>query len=1063
MLCIGVASAQTRTVSGTVVSAVDGEPLVGATVTTPGSTSGVVTDVDGKFSMSVPSKTTKLIVSYVGMEPQEVTIPANGIVNVVLSEKDNLLDEVMVVAFGTAKRSAFTGSAAVVDAESLAKHVTTNVANALVGQVPGLQMRGSSGSPGAAAGSINIRGIASLSAGTDPLVIVDGSPYPASLSNIPQGDIESITVLKDAASAALYGARGAAGVILITTKKGSAKTAKVSVDVKWGSNTRALQRYDVITDPGQYYEAYYSSVYNYYTNALNYGEASANVAANNKMLSDLGYNVYTIPTGQNLIGTDGRLNPNATLGRTYSTRGMEMYMTPDDWFKEAYHSAMRQEYNVAVNGGSDNSSYYLSLGYLDEDGIIDYSGFKRFTGRFKGDYSAKPWLKFGVNLGYVNSSTESNPNMDQTTGSTNLSYYTDYIAPIYPIYVRQMGENGVPFIQTDQWGHQAYDYGVPGGGYYVTRPFLATGNPLGANRYNKDNSDGNQLSGIFTADIKFTEWLSANITSNVIWGETEHTTYQNPYYGPAVSVKGSLVKSTSTTMRTNNIQTLNFDKNFGKSSVNALIGHEYYRQQTRYIGAEAQGGFSPGILEINAFANRPNSSSYKQTYNVEGYFLRGQYDFDSKYFASVSYRRDASSRFAKDHRWGDFWSVGAAWIINKDFLTDKKWIDMLKLKASVGQQGNDNIGNWSYTDLYQLVIADKVTMSPSFYQIGNPNITWETTTNYNVGAEFGFFGNRLNGSVDVYYKKVDDLLFWLNIPESGGSRGYYDNIGDISNTGVEVTLNGSVIKTRDFEWSLNLNLSHNKTKILKLPESKKEYGGFSDTQKNIGRWYEEGKSLYNIYLPMYAGPDPETGEALYYTDSSINMAEDGQKSPATKKDGTTNNINLAPSYELGSSLPKLFGGFGTSILFKGFDASVTFDFQLGGTIYDTQYASYMTPAASTSSAGQNYHKDYVNAWSQTNKTSDIPRWQYGDQYTTARSDRFLTSARYLNFQSFVVGYTLPKFCKEISSVRIYAMGENLCFWSARKGLDPRYAYSGLELVSIYSPVRNISGGLQVSF
>ena len=213
---------------------------------------------------------------------------------------------------------------------------------------------------------------------------------------------------------------------------------------------------------------------------------------------------------------------------------------------------------------------------------------------------------------------------------------------------------------------------------------------------------------------------------------------------------------------------------------------------------------------------------------------------------------------------------------------------------------------------------------------------------------------------------------------------------------------------------------------------------------------------------MYAGPDPETGEALYYTDSEIKM-EEGQKFPATKKDGTTNNINLAPSYELGSSLPKLFGGFGTTITYKGFDASVTFDYQLGGTIYDTQYATYMTPASSSSSAGQNYHKDYVNSWSETNKSSNIPRWQYGDQYTTARSDRFLTSARYLNFQSFVVGYTLPKITKEISSIRIYAMGENLCFWSARKGLDPRYAYSGLGNVSTYSPVRNISGGVQVTF
>lgn len=1047
-----------RIVSGSVVYDGDNEPLVGASVIPLGGTAGVTTDIDGNFRINVPANVNKLVVSYVGMITQEVVIPADNKVTVRLSDKENLLDEVIVVAYGTAKRSAFTGSAAVVGTKELEQHVTTNVANALVGSVAGYQMRDASGAPGAGAGSINIRGIASMSAGTDPLIIVDGSPYPANLSNIPTQDIESVTVLKDAASAALYGARGAAGVILITTKKGTEKKTRVTLDAKWGSNSRALQRYDVITDPGAYYEAYYTQMFNYAQQVGGYDVNKANEWANNTMISNLGYNVYNVPEGQFLIGTDGKLNPAATLGRTFTSKGTDFYLTPDNWFDEAYKHSLRQEYNLGISGGTERGNYYASLNYLDEDGIIDYSEFERISARFKGDFNAFKWLNFGVNAAYVHSKTTSNPNMSQSANSSNISYYTDNIAPIYPLYVREM-VNGQPVIKTDAYGHEEYDYGVPGNGYYLNRAFLSTGNPLGANRYNKQYSDYDQFNGTFTADIKFTDWLSANINSNVTWGQTKYTYYNNPWYGPAVSVNGNLTKRNTTNIRTNNVQTLNFNKNFDNHNVNAMIGHEYYRATEELLEAQAQGGFSTDIFEIDAFANKTTSSSYKTTYNVEGYFLRAMYDYDNKYFAQFSYRRDASSRFAKDNRWGNFWSVGLAWIINKDFLQNQTWIDQLKLKASIGQQGNDGIGNWAYIDIYTLSPATTTTMSPTFSRIGNKDITWETTTNFNIGLEFDFFNSRLNGTIDWYYKKVTDLLFWLNIPESGGSRGYYSNIGDMHNTGVEVTLNGTVLNTRDYSWNIGLNFAHNKSIIDKLPASKKVYGGFNDSNNNIGIWYQEGKSMYNIYLPVYAGVN-EQGEALYYTDSNIDMSE-GQHFPATQKDGTTTNVNAAPSYALGSSLPKLYGGFNTSIRYKWFDASVNFDFSLGGKIYDAAYASYMTP--DTGRGGSTFHKDYVQSWSAANPTSNVPRWQWGDQYTTARSDRFLTSASYLNFQSFTVGFTLPKLCKEISTIRLYAMGENLCFWSARKGLDPRYAYSGNSSVGPYSPIRNISGGVQVTF
>ena len=1016
------------------------------------------------FLVEQPSSAKTLMISFIGMKTVEVSVART--VSVVLKADAEVLDEVMVVAFGTAKKSAFTGAAAVVDNKELSKHITTNVTDALAGSVPGLQIRGNSGQPGSGSSSINIRGIASMYAETDPLVIVDGAPYTASLSNIPQSDIESISVLKDAASAALYGARGAAGVILITTKKAKTQTAVVSLDMKWGSNSRAVQEYDVIDNPAQFYEAYYSQVYNYYTNN-GYAESAANIAANNKMLTDLGYNVYTVPEGQYLIGTNGKLNPNATIGRQYTYNGETYYMQPDNWTDAAYNNALRQEYNISVSASNDRANFYASLGYLNEDGIIEYSGYERISARVKADYQAKKWLKFGANIGFVNSAQESNPNMDTSYGSTNLMYYTSMIAPIYPIYVYTVDANGNPVVRTDANGNPQYDYGVAAKNYGVGRGFLQTGNPLGSNRYNKDTNDGNQFNGTFTMDANITEFLRFNVTSNVIWGRNMQSDYQNALYGPKEGVNGELKKEQTDIMRQNHTQTLTYFDQFGKHNINVLIGHEYYDTKTTYLSATAQGIYSSDIKEIDASANKTTSSSYTTEYNVEGYFGSLQYNYDDKYFGSASYRRDASSRFAKANRWGNFWSVGGAWLLNKEnFLSDVAWIDQLKLKASIGQQGNDNIGNWAYIDLYSLTPSSSTNMSATFYRIGNSDITWETTTNFNGGFEFSFWKGRLAGNVDFYTKKTTDLLFWLSVPEAMGSRGYYGNVGDIRNTGVELQLTGSVIRTKNIDWSISANISHNKTKILKLPEAKtKDYGGFYESSY----WYTEGGEMYNFMTYAYAGVDQETGEALYYYDEDLStlggQSTNNVSRPGTKKSGTTKKIGEASRYANGSILPKAYGGFSTTVKLWDFDISATFDYQLGGKVYDSRYAALMAPATSSSDGGQTYHVDIFNSWTPTNTSSNIPRWQYADDYTFY-GDRALTNASYLNFQSFTVGYSVPKTAIKalgLSSLRIYAAGENLCFWSKRKGLDPRYSYDGNESVAVYSPVRTIMGGIQVSF
>ncbi len=985
---------------------------------------------------------------------------------VVLKPSAEMLDEVMVVAFGTAKKSAFTGSATVVNSEELEKKITTNVSEALVGSTPGLQMRGTTGAPGTGTGSINIRGIASLSASTSPLIIVDGAPYDASLSNISQNDVESITVLKDAASAALYGARGAAGVILITTKKGKSQKAQVTVDMKWGSNSRAVQDYETIQDPAQFYEAVYSQYYNYYYYGQGQSIASANANANDAMLSDLVYNIYTVPDGEYLIGTDGRINPNATLGRTYTANGETYYLINDNMRDAAYHNALRQEYNVSVNGALDTrGSYYASLSYLDEDGIIDYSSYERFTARFKADYQAKSWLKLAGNVSFVNSTTKSNPNLDTSLGANNLMYFASYIGPIYPIYVRVLDENGNPVIRTDSYGNPQYDYGVASTSYPgLSRPFGSNGNPYGDNRYNDETTEGRQLNGTFSADVSFTDWLKFNATSTINWGHSNYSKYANMLYGSSSSVNGRIDKYQNDTFRQNHVQTLTYLDQFGKHNVNVMVGHEYYDTKTTYLYAYAQGLFSSDIQEINAAADPVSSNSYTTEYNVEGYFATGQYNYDEKYFASLSYRRDASSRFAVENRWGNFWSFGTGWLINKEDFFNVDWVDMLKVKFSVGQQGNDNIGNWAYVDLYTLTASSSTQMSASFYRIGNPDITWETTTNYNVGVEFSLFDNRLSGEIDYYNKKISDMLFWLSVPESAGSRGYYGNIGDIRNSGVEISLQGTPIRTSNFEWTLNFNIAHNKDRILSLPESKiAGLGGYQDSNK----WYRVGGSLYNYMLADYAGVN-EYGEALYWVDAS-QVSEDGTvdtSTPGKSRDYTTTNMNNASLYEQGSSLPKVFGGFGTTFSAYGVDLSLTFDYQIGGHIYDYNYQSLMGNITSSGSGFKALHVDVLKSWTPNNTSSNIPRSTYSDPYTTARSNRWLTNAGYLNFQSFTLGYTLPHRWSDslgIEKLRIYASGQNLCFWSARKGLDPRYSYGETTTVSVYSPTRTVMGGIQLTF
>ena len=989
-----------------------------------------------------------LIVSYVGMQEQKVAVKPN--VTVYLKSNTELLDEVMVVAYGTAKKSSFTGSASVVQSEEIGKIQTSNVANALEGKVAGVQLNNASGQPGATTPTIRIRGISSINAGNDPLIILDGSPYNGDLNNISSQDIESMTVLKDAASNALYGARGANGVIIITTKKGKAGRATVTVDAKWGSNSRASRDYNYVKDPAQYYEMYYGALKDYYL-SQGQSEAAAHANANTNMLGSgdygLGYNVYTIPEGQYLIGTNGKLNPNATLGNVVNG-----YMIrPDNWLDEAYKTGLRQEYNVSISGGTDKSSFYTSISYLKNEGITEKSDYERLTGRLRADYQVKEWLKVGANMAYTHYDVNQLSEDGNSGSSSNIFALATSVAPIYPLYIRDEQGN----IMKDSNGFTMYDFGN-GDNAGLERPYLSGNNPYASNLLDTNNNEGNAVTGTAFAEIRFLKDFKFTWTSGVALDETRVNGYTNPYYGQYASSNGIASKYHVRNLAYNHQQLLNWKRSFGLHNVDVMLGHESFRYKYYELSASKSNSFDPSNIELSGAITNVNSNSYTTDYNTEGYFGRVQYDFDEKYFVSGSYRRDASSRFHPDHRWGNFWSAGGAWIISKESFFDVEWVDMLKLKASYGSQGNDNIGNYRYVNTYTIVNGGGYPAAlPE--TMGNPDITWETNGNFNAGVEFELFDARLNGSVEYFLRKTTDMLFSFPLAPSFGYSSYFANIGDMRNMGVEVELNATPIKMNDLTWELRLNLTHYKNKISYLPEQRKTmeldgHRGFSSGNY----FYGEDLPLYTFRMQKYAGVDEE-GNPLYYMN-------------VTQKDGsitreTTTNYAQADYYNCGTALPDVYGGFGTTLTYKGFDVSVDFNYQIGGQVYDSDYASLMG-APSSGGRGRNWHADILNAWTPENTQTNIPRLQYNDQYTASTSDRFLTNASYLSLQNVNVGYTLPSSWTRnvgIDKIRVYFTGENLWLWSKRQGLDPRQSISGSVTSSYYAPMRTLSGGITLTF
>ena len=1068
LLSVGIASAQTMTVNGTVTDADSGDAIPFASVSVKGTMNGVSSDADGYYSIKAGANAV-LVFSYVGYTTVEVPVGAKAVIDVMLKPSVEAIDETIVVAFGTSTKEAFTGSAKVLKSDEISKTQTTSVANALVGKTAGVQFSSASGRLGAEP-SINIRGFGSINAGNSPLWVVDGAPYEGDVNNINTSDIESVTVLKDAASNALYGARGANGVIMVTTKRAKAGEAKVSFDGKWGVNTKALQNYDIIGSAGEFYEMHYKSLYNFYTLDQGMDATSAYMAANSLLTSTdaggLGYNVYTVPEGMNLIGQNGKINPYATLGRVITgPDGNDYYLQPDNWLDEIYKSSFRHEYNVNVAGANDKSNYYASMGYLDNNGIIDGSSMSRFTARLRADYQAKKWLKVGMNTAYTHFKWLNGNDSDNEGASDGGNAFAVAIrmAPIYPVYIR----DGKGNIMIDKYGMKLYDTGDGKNGGAL-RTNGGQSNELQDIQLNKYKSEGNAFTGNAFVDFTPIKGLKININGSVNLDETRSTQVMNPYYGQFAESGGLVSKSHSRDISYNFQQLISYNHKFnGGHTMDLLAGHEMYKRMVYGLSANRKVMFSPDNDELSgAVVDGASSRSSMNQYNNEGYFLRGQYDYMNRVFFSASYRRDASSRFHPKHRWGNFWSVGAAWLVSEEPWFNSTWVNMLKVKASYGSQGNDNIfdggyvNDYLYTDYYSIESDGGTGITTVFSRKGNENITWETNGNLNIGLEFGLWNDVMTGNVDFFHRKTSDMLFRLSVPKEAGYSYYFTNIGDMSNTGVELELDFNIIRTRNVYWGINLNMTHYKNKVDKLPE---EYTtNVTADGKTKGYWsggsyfISEGMPYHTFYIPTYAGVEKDTGKSMWYT-----YNENGERVTTTDYSAASQN-----GRELhGCATPDLYGGFGTSLTLYGVDLSANFTYQIGGKVIDSGYRFYMSSPQGTST-GDNKHRDLLKGWSADNKDSDIPRLAYGDTYSNAMSNRFLTDASYLNIQNITLGYTLPaKITRKflVEKLRIYFTCDNVWYWSRRQGLDPRQSISGTTNPFYYAPIRTFSGGLSLTF
>lgn len=1044
---IGLAQNQ-KTVSGTITDE-SGAPLPGVNITIEGSTTGTNTDFDGEYSIDVEEGQT-LNFSSVGFEDQSIVVGDDNTIDIQLSE-GTALDEVVVVGYGKTTKQSFTGSIVSKKGEELSKKNVSNIADALEGEVAGVNVINTSGQPGEEP-KIRVRGFGSVNGNRDPLIVVDGVPFNGKLNSINPNDIETVNVLKDATATAIYGSRGSNGVIVVETKKGKTGESTITASYKIGQNFRLLPEYKTIDSPEEYVALGWEGFRN--RGAIT-GESNPEEFANDNIFSASGidprYNIWDIDNVEDLIDPSTG-QPKSGVSRLYD---------PEDWNDYAFQSSVRSEGNLEFSGGADKTTYYASFGYLNDKGYSINSDYNRYTMRANINQGITDWLDGDLNLGYTTSKSNQN---GQSEDSNSVFWFTDNLPPIYPLFLRD--EDGNKVDDPIYGGHQ-YDYGDG-------RGFGALTNAVADAIYNLDRDKMHEVNASNHFTAKLFDGLTAETNLGLQYRMVNHDGLTNPFYGSAASSNGSISKTKREYFSYNFSQILRYNKKFDEHSIEAFAAHEINSWERNYMGTYKNDLVIPDLPEFNNAAVQNPANSYKRAYTLESYFGQINYDYDNRYFLSGTIRRDGSSRFKKGNKWGTFGSIGAGWdIARENFIDNADWLETLKLRASYGLTGEqEGVGLYPASDLFEVNnLNDEISLS--FKEKGNPDLTWETSEMFTLGLDFQL-GSFLEGSFDYYFKNTKDQLFERRMPTSIGYSIINVNDGTLQNSGFEFDIIGHILKGDDYFLDINLNGEFVKNKMTKMPiDPTTGDPKVLDASGAFGR--AEGHGIYDYYLREWAGVDSETGEAMwnrYYdtdTDETItNMEEYVSKNPdANIESETTTDYQDATRKFVGkSAIPDVQGGINIQAGLKNFSLTVQLNYGIGGYGYDSQYADLMDDDLPGSNA---MHVDMLDRWQEGGDITDVPRLSAAyDLNDNNTSTRFLTSRSYLNLNNIRLGYSIPESILDgigigMSNMDVYVSGTNLALLSKRKGFNPTSTENGSSGRYIYNPLSTFTAGVSVTF
>ena len=1060
----GTISAQTR-VKGTVVDE-EGLPIVGATVMATPSKVGTITDMDGKFDLSTKSGDKSLNVSFIGYATEVVKIAPT--VKVVLKSDATEMDEVIVVAYGSAKKSSFTGSASVVKADKLEKFSGTGFTDALQGMTAGVNVTADANNPGAEA-RIAIRGVTNMAGNTTPLYVVDGVPYDGSLNSINPNDIETLTVLKDAAAASLYGSRAANGVVIITTKTGKSGKTKVSFNATWGTSDNAV-KWLKKADPKQTLLLFWEGLYNdaHYFNGQSKQEAGDYASSsllgklfNSKVTNSQGQQIYVSPfkhIDEDWVMHDGNGNPYINPNLQYVWNEEDW-----DWYGAYYKHKLRQNYSVDLSGASKDgkTNYFTSIGYLDDKGYGGNDYYTRYSFNANVNSEINKWLSMGGGVRY-------SYYRQNTGGNTRaLNFNTSLSSP----YLRN--KDNTDWERSLLNGDKVYYFGQYTQSYFGVSPFGSLGdywdNP---NNESFNNSDGTNVNARFYAELKLPFNIKFKSTINLddntartyyygspLWGVSQ----QAPYGTVILPGGGNADRSTYQIKSVTNSNVLTWDFEKDKHTVNLLAGSEAYSYRTEYVYAYGEGIYQLGQYQLaSASAEYKSVSSSSDQYALFSWIGKADYNYDNKYYLSASFRRDGSSRFSPENRWGNFWSVGGSWRISKEaFMENAEWVNNLTLRSSYGTTGNDRLiprqsnGKGGSESLYAYqgtYTDDNLWGQPGLKPntIATPDLKWEQNEQWNLGVDFNLF-NIFSGTMEYYVRKSNGLLYYYEMPLSahvGNVSGKNTNLGDIKNSGFEFTLGAQIFNTKDFQWRIDANISTLKNEVTYLPN---KVGFWSNVVANYK--LEEGGSLYDFWGPRYAGVDAETGYPMYY------------KADGTKVNSTSQLDKEKDWVKLGSALPSAYGSITNTLAYKGFDFSMMWYYSLGGKIYCYNKSELGAHTRAGVSAAWDLVKDRWTGPGDTSAKTPMNAVANRSTVTVGYSDYYVLDNDYLRLRNLTLGYTLPNACAKklgIEKLRVYVSGDNLLtFAEAKKyGTDHETGISG-NTYNGNSDTEGYSGGRRI--